>query len=90
MKTLELSDFTLCMLESGQTYFSYKEDDFELCIETCLNGNDIAVYHNKSQFATEKVCTNLNFTVITNYNKLTETTLKLVNEMYAKYKKTRD
>ncbi len=39
-------------------HFSYKDGEYEVCLEACLNGYDVAIYDNKQNLIGEKECTN--------------------------------
>ena len=40
-------------------YFSYKDDKYEVCLESCLNGYDVAIYDLNQNLIGEKECTNI-------------------------------
>jgi hypothetical protein len=40
-------------------YFSYKDDKYEVCLESCLNGYDVAIYDLNQNLIGEKTCTNI-------------------------------
>lgn len=60
MKELKLGDFKR---DGGAGsfghYFSYKDDKYEVCMESCLNGYDVAVYDLEQNLIGEKKCTNI-------------------------------
>lgn len=54
MKTITFADFKK---EDG--YMSYKNDKFEICLEPCFNGCDVAIYDVDQNLLKPKVCTNV-------------------------------
>lgn len=58
MKKLILNDFKRKELHPGY-YFSHKTDKYEICLEVCLNGYDVAIYDLHQNLLRDKVCTNL-------------------------------
>lgn len=59
-KKLTIGSFT----RNGQPgsfahYFSYKDDDYEVCLESCFNGYCVATYDLDQNLIGEKECTNL-------------------------------
>ena len=70
--------------------FSYKmPDGRELCLESCLNGYDVALYDSNQNLIGEKICTNLEgmlesqiapgFSILT--GKAIEKALKIANNL---------
>ena len=62
-------------------YFSYKTDGFELCLEPCLNGYDVALYDLDQDLIYFKECTNLTgvFTSLTAYGAAREIFIELLD-----------
>jgi len=40
-------------------YFTYKNDKYEICLESCLGGYDVAIYDLNQNLIGEKECTNI-------------------------------
>jgi hypothetical protein len=59
MKPLSPTDFKKITLEGGYSYFSYKHPNFEICLEPCLNGFDVAIYSNEQELLDSKQCTDM-------------------------------
>jgi hypothetical protein len=84
MKTLQLSNFKR-MAIGHYYYFSYTEDEIELCLERCFNGFDIAVYDKDTkQLLLDKRCTNLSGEY--EYVKSLFDAIAIANEMYLEMK----
>lgn len=68
MKIPHLDDFEAIQV-FDIPYYSYKTDEFELCIEPCLNGFDVSLYNLNQDLIYPKQCTNLTgtFTSLTAY-----------------------
>jgi hypothetical protein len=84
MKILTLSDFNRINI-GHYYYFSYVEDEIEICLERCLNGFDIAVYDKAAKFLLlEKRCTNLSNE--RSYLESLAAAIAIANEMYLEIK----
>ena len=59
------------------TYYSYKFDRYEICLEKCLNGFDVALYLN-SFLVGDKVCTNISN--LSNQTLIKEEALRIANK----------
>ncbi|NCD40581.1 MAG: hypothetical protein EOL88_00665 [Bacteroidia bacterium] len=44
MKKLEWKDFQLAITDDRQMYYSFEFKDYEICLEPCLSGFDVAIY----------------------------------------------
>ena len=64
---IKLEDFNQVAFDEegkllAKDYFSYKCGDFEICLEPCLNGYDVAIYRGEQKdIVGEKKCTNFDF-----------------------------
>lgn len=68
MKKITFKDFQLAVTVSqpAKFYHSYEFDDYELCLEPCLSGFDVALYRKGPDeriagLVEEKKCTDFNF-----------------------------
>lgn len=60
MKKLKLGNFERKGAQgSFDHYFTYKNNQYEVCLESCLNGYDVAIYDLSQNLIGEKECTNL-------------------------------
>lgn len=61
MPKLTIDDFSLTTLMdgSGQTWLSYKTNQFKICLEPCLSGYDVGLYDLQNSLLIPKVCTNI-------------------------------
>lgn len=46
-------------INRAYNYYSYKNNEIEICLEPCLNGFDVALYDLNRCLLKEKICTNL-------------------------------
>lgn len=44
---------------SFKHYFSWKNDEIEVCLESCFNGYDVAIYDLNSDLIGKKTCTKI-------------------------------
>lgn len=59
MTSLDAKDFTVAWLDSRQFYFTTGNklpDGYEICIEPCMSGWDVALYQN-GEIVGDKICT---------------------------------
>ncbi len=92
MKKLTIGSFKREVLQgSFGHYFSYKDEKYEVCLESCLNGYDVAIYDNNQNLIGEKECTNtegMEFQIIPEFSIATgvalEDAVKIANEKYSK------
>ncbi len=96
MKQLIADDFQLIGLGSFTCCFTYTDEDgYEVCLEPCLNGFDVAIYKNKD-LVIEKVCTNIDIDVegghiLANYleglarDVVLDVAIRVANEIYTKF-----
>ncbi len=80
MKTLTLKDFKPKVVADTLTYFSYEFSAFEICLEPCLNGFDIALYRNQN-LVFDKICTDLDLST-TPWPQVYEKAVQLANDLY--------
>ncbi len=61
MKKLTISDFKReGIIGSFGHYFSHTlENGMEICLESCMNGYDVAIYDKNKNLVGEKTCTNI-------------------------------
>jgi hypothetical protein len=94
MEKLTIGNFTrLGMAGSFQHYFTYlDENGYEVCLESCLNGYDVAIYKDK-ELLVEKQCTDidgmLEAQIIPGFSMLggeaLQKALAIANDMYKKF-----
>ena len=58
-KELSTSSFKRIGGMGNQGYFSYKDDKYEICLEPCMNGYEVAIYDLRQDLLKPKICTNL-------------------------------
>ena len=60
IKELKLGDFERTGVPgSFGHYFRWRDKKIEVCLESCLNGYDVAIYDNYRELIGEKTCTNI-------------------------------
>lgn len=71
--------------------FTYKDGKYEVCLESCLNGYDVAVYDSEQNLIGEKECTNtegMEFQIIPGFSIATgealEDAVRIANKKYNK------
>jgi len=80
-KTINFSD-----LLKKDGYMSYEVKGFEICLEPCLNGCDVAIYDDKQDLLEPKVCTGLTFSnVLWDTVSLHKKSYDIMNRFYKKY-----
>jgi len=57
---LTIKDFKIVYTEDGGHYFSYRRAVYEICLEACANGYDVAVYKS-GNLQKPKKCTDFKF-----------------------------
>ena len=66
--------------------FITREVPFEICIEPCLDGYDVAIYDQNLNLLEPKQCTNISIgTKVINVVKAQKKALKYANALYKKY-----
>lgn len=88
---LELQDFQIANQNDEVKYYKYEFDKYQICIEPCLNGFDVAIYDTENLSLLEpKRCTNVQVVEGENRFDRDVTALKRVKEyvnyFYHKYK----
>lgn len=66
MTKLNFKDFQLAITDDRKFYHSFSFRDYEICLEPCLNGFDVAIYkvgpdEGIGGLVEEKICTDFNF-----------------------------
>src|SRR3989304_6839056 len=91
MKKLTLGSFKReGSVGSFAHYFTYTDGKYEVCLESCLNGYDVAIYDVNKDLVGEKECTNiegmLEMQIIPGFSMGTgealEKALKIANKKY--------
>lgn len=77
MKELTFADFVKL-----DGYMTFKNDKFEICLEPCLNGCDVAIYDLEQNLLEPKKCTDLKHV---NNDELLVRAYEFFNEFYNKY-----
>ena len=58
-KGITFADFKTIILDGGTGYMSYKNAKFEICLEPCMNGCDVAIYDLSGELLEDKYCTDI-------------------------------